>query len=284
MTRKMKKSNTLHEYYTKKIDKIHLGLRTVKQIPSEKNIHELRVEIKHWRAVINLLKTIAPANFTAFCHHNPLHKIFKLAGHVRELQINSHLLIKCKFPNELHAIYSSYSTTNEAKYLNELNKQITEFDYQLLNRINKQVKRTIKSLNEITIANEALIYIKTETAKTKEILRPEYNHVIIHRIRTHLRSANLCTAFTKAIKPSIQLAHYFNALKKTAESIGKIHDNIVLIQYLESSIIKTDQIQGKQLSVVIRGIEKFKKRNQAIYKNSKKEIESILKYNHRISL
>src|SRR5450631_2201940 len=88
----------LYKNFKEEIHRFIHHLEKANDIPDEKNIHQLRADMKQMFAVFHLLEMLFPEKFKAKQYHSTLKKLFKSAGDLREPQVNSMCLQNYEFP------------------------------------------------------------------------------------------------------------------------------------------------------------------------------------------
>ena len=82
----------IYRYYKKEACKILELFENINKNADEKNIHQFRVAIKKLRAVFHLLEMLYPFKFISKDHYKIIKPIFKIAGIIREDQINHSII------------------------------------------------------------------------------------------------------------------------------------------------------------------------------------------------
>jgi CHAD domain-containing protein len=85
----------LTTYTTKRFKNLTLQLKSYAHIQDPEVLHEIRVEVKKIKVVLNLIG-FSVKKFNAHKHFIPFRTIFRQAGKIREPEVLYKLLLKCK--------------------------------------------------------------------------------------------------------------------------------------------------------------------------------------------
>jgi CHAD domain-containing protein len=274
-------TNHLSNYYSKEIDLFLEHLITANTVLTEKNIHQLRVDIKRIRSVFQFLEVIVKQELNTKQYTHCLKKLFINAGKLREIQVNRVCITKYRFPKEITEKYKKYLSKKEQELSNRLKKTIKDFDDSVLKKSKKLIKKTTFNLNNKKICDESLSYIKDKTRKIEKLLSAGNKPVIIHRIRMQLKSLHTIVSFLQKTNPSEKLEKTLKLIKQTGVLIGNWHDKLILINSLEIFFIKKEKITENELPVLEIILNKIETENNLILKNVKNKINSVVRTIHK---
>jgi CHAD domain-containing protein len=275
----MKEKNAayhLSNYYSNEVDLFLEHLIRVKTKPTEKTIHELRVEIKKLRSVFQLLAVIAKKEFNIKNYTNSLKDLFDTAGKIREIQVNQICFTKFKFSKEINDKYKKFLLNREEELGNKLKKTINNFDKSVLINSKKQIKKITGDLNNKKMWDACLFYLKDKTLKIENLLSAGNNPLIIHKIRIRLKSLHTIATFLQKTNPIQKNEKILQLIKQTGALIGNWHDNLVLINSLERYFIKKENLTENKLPLLLRSINKIELENNLIIRTAKVKLNKVV--------
>lgn len=275
----MKEKNAayhLSNYYTNEVDLFLEHLISVKTKPTEKTIHELRVEIKKLRSVFQLFEVIAKKEINIKQFVNSLKDLFDTAGKIREIQVNQICFTKFKFPKEINDKYKKFLLNREVELKDNLKKTINNFDKSVLINSKKQIKKITSSLYNKKMWDACLFFMKDKTLKIENLLLAGNNPLIIHKIRIQLKSLHTIASFLHKINPVQKNEKTLELIKQTGTLIGNWHDNLVLINSLERYFIKKENVPENKLPLFLRSINKIELENKLILRTAKVKLNKVV--------
>jgi CHAD domain-containing protein len=268
-------TNYLTEYYESEVDSFLVRLYKSKISPDEKNIHQLRVDIKRIKAVFQLLEIIVPKKLDLTFNVKAFKKLFKNAGKVREIQVNRTCFSKYKFSEEITDKYKQFLKNREELFRKRFKKTAKNFERDSLKSSKIKIKKIWGKLNDKKIWIECVSFIKGETQKIEQLLSLGNNPAIIHRMRMHIKSLHTIVSLLHKIKPTKEFEKILLLIKQNDILIGDWHDRQVLIDSIERSFIKNENINENKLPALIKTLNKIEEENKFFFKRLKNQVNII---------
>lgn len=200
----------------------HYFEATVRQQDIE-SIHALRVAIKNIKALLYLTEISSKGQFIAKKHFELYSSLFKAAGKVREVQLNTTLI------NSIWgdlSFYIAFLEEQQTRLISELLTETATFDFSKLETEN--IKLSMDLLPEKTVEFNAGRFVTHSLRKVKKRIRKNTQNTALHKIRCYLKPAMemllLQTDLTYNKQSVIE-----NELKTLYRKIGNWHDQAMLI-------------------------------------------------------
>lgn len=195
-------------------------------IAESKQIHKLRVAIKYLRSIHQLLLLVNGIyRCKKFIGH--LKKVFKLAGAIREAQINC--LLFAEFTNDFE-LTEQYRMVQDKRILKgELAYKKALESLSDCNII--ALKSAMENLSDTTISNQLMEFIAIRMEKIIQISGDQVKSGCLHEIRKQLKAIKAIREFSKD-----QDSDFFKLLVQTEELIGEWHDRDILLNDIKKTI------------------------------------------------
>lgn len=210
----MLKKNTQDEYFSKRLKAVKSHIIKFSENKNPEELHGLRVEVKKLRALVLLIERCTTLQFLSLSL-KPLKKIYKLAGSMREADINVKLL-------DSYRISSDVFKANQMEMVNILSSEFSS-------RIGSHLRTVDEILN--------MLIVNTFDIKTDSIQSEIHNQVEIlnrvflkddflnelHECRKRLKNIMyLLAILTKRLKDKLMLNRVY--IDNLQGLIGKWHD------------------------------------------------------------
>lgn len=267
----------LFKYYKKETDLFLEHLDKAKYFPDEKNIHQLRVDIKRIRTVFQLIEMLFPKKLKAKNQYTVFKKIFSRAGEVREAQVNHICFTQYKLPASIYKQYFQFLKRKEKNFKKKFKNSIDRFEIGQLEKSKVKIKRLCKSITEKKIKYECQLFIKGEIHKIEMLLAVGNNSSIVHKIRIHLKAIEAVGDLYYQLNPDKELKKSLTLIKENGTFLGNWHDKIILINSLEVFFMNTVNIKGNKLFLLNELLNKINKENQLFLKSFRGKIKSLFK-------
>ena len=278
--KQMKKTDSniyLYKYYKREVRTFLSHLDKVKNIPNEKSIHQIRVDIKRLRAVIHLFERLSPDKFNSKEYFNVFKSVYNSGGSIRETQVNINYLSRYKISPAMVKQYRHFANENKEKLYKKFKKAVANFDTELLKKSKTKIKNLCSKSDSKVINDKCLIFINEELKKTEQLLKAGDNTAIMHNIRIHLKSLNAIVSLYYKMNPDKKLKKVLMVLKQNGTSIGNWHDKIELIKSLERFIVKSEELKSDKLHNLVTLVNRLKKENQSFFKVMELKLKPIFK-------
>jgi DNA topoisomerase VI subunit B len=161
-------------------------------------------------------------------HRKRTKKLFKLAGKVREDQLNQ-VLIK-----DIPECYCKALSESEVYHIGQLKMFLADYDLNVLEKLNENMLSTIDSIpiKHILRAIEELYGFETEGVLTYLKKLPE--RVWLHKIRIHLKNIQYTENLAEKNNQSLVRESFMRKIKEIADALGEWHDYESLLSSMES--------------------------------------------------
>lgn len=216
----------ISDYYLSLEDSFIGLLKKTKNL-KEKDIHELRVAIKHLKALLQvseLLNTKIPASKVL----KRIKPVFKAAGHYRTNQLNIQLLKK-------HRLEISFSKLLKEQH-HELGKKllnaVSAFDKKAFKKYSAEAVARLKKANTDKVTTTCLDYVDGIKLKCKKKLKPNISNENLHELRKELKTIKTSLQLLMHINPNKLIKTYLKEIAEAETLIGKWHDNAVFYEML----------------------------------------------------
>ena len=258
----------LSKYFNKRHDFLLKLLH--KQSCSRKHIHKVRVEIKKFNSLFELIK-FCFVDFKKKEIYKPYKEIFLQAGKVRDIQLEEETLKKYSVTDSLkkyrkklkesrlieQALFISVAE-KKMRLLNDYDKVVPYFSAVNAKRIHRYIN---KKINQLTAFQFKQVL---ETAE-------------IHAFRKNLKEL-IYNMESLGLKPGSWISDNNNIL----ELLGKWHDSQVIIHHLNESLVSSitsseDKIELEKLIVILSAD------NIDLLKQVKRSIQSVEFDNSKIN-
>ncbi|MBN3036376.1 MAG: CHAD domain-containing protein [Bacteroidales bacterium] len=216
----------VHIYFNRQLGEFRKRLSRSSRGFDMEDIHQLRLSVKRIRALFQFLEYADPGRFDARKDFRTVKKVFKLAGSIRDIQVQYALLDR----NEtgLQKTFHAYREFLESKE----HAAIRAFDAQMLELLVDGIpdfERTRSSIQEMQAGDE--LYARTVRLLNEKIARIDTlrkdlsNDEAVHEIRTLLKQIHYIFDFTrKMIRHKTFLKMSLLELKKIEKTLGEWHD------------------------------------------------------------
>lgn len=226
----------IHEFYLEHKSNFENNLIIARETSKPEAIHKMRTSMKRLRALFQLIQILTERGFNAKKYMKKGRGIFKLAGVIRELQVEEMLVYS--YEESLGIKFMEYS-----QYLfNKENREISKFKENQLSYkkdrkiFNEQVfLKALKSISikDIQIRSQGFVNLKLN-ALTKLNKRGKTIENI-HQNRTILKQIYyLYDILTKLSGWSELLGMEKEEMRQKEQEIGNWHDKVNSFQYLSS--------------------------------------------------
>jgi len=219
------------------------------------DIHQLRVNMKKLRAYFHFLESATNKTFRYKESNKLLKKSFKLAGYIRERQINLELLKNYELSDAVYLQYERFANLNDKKEKEKLDKAIDALNIEEFEKIKQNFHDFFINKNLHDKIELSLDFIGFQIGKIKTILTNREELDKIHRIRIHLKTIKPILFILSGIPESqFEEAHYLS-LKNTEDAIGAWHDRIVLAdslnQFLSDNQLKQNRTEFEKVKNIL---------------------------------
>jgi CHAD domain-containing protein len=238
----------LKQYARQRFKKLTDSLTSYGHVQDPAEIHNIRVEIKKIKALINMVN-FCVRNFKSHQQFVPLRTIFRRAGEIRQPEVVYQLLLLYQIGGILDAQIPKSVKTD--KLSAAFQKEVPQF----LASVKLQSKK-IKVFYKKVSKAEARKYLKNQKLELKKSLFPTFDKVMLHKSRKIIKEI----IYLYWVEKNQKLPRFY---KEAETIIGQWHDKQVLLPVLRKSKA-TDEI-ATLTAACKDDIIKLKKRIAAYY-------------------
>lgn len=223
-------------------------LQNATQTCAEPDIHQMRVMVKKWRALLALAAYCQPKKeINAFMGHYK--QLFTLAGKIRNAQVHTLFLEEQQLAPDMHT-YLIQLQQDEQKYSLKLKKAYAK--YQKTTSEKKLQKKYNAFLTHINASGIKTYQTKTANLISEVITNCYANELELHNLRKLLKqwqyNLNLLQQCGFSFRYSTELTEFLTPFN---ELLGKWQDAAVAIDYLnelnEKQILIMDEYTFQKL-------------------------------------
>lgn len=198
-------------------------------------VHDLRVDIKRFRAFFHLIESINPI-FQAKLHFKPIRRLFKSAGPLRDAHVQQASVQKWSAKLELElSEYFNYLKQKEMKGRKDFSKCAKKFDFQVFN------SNWIKIRQMLMYISADYIQHKSEEKFQQMVLdiiqfknNQDFKEDDYHSIRILSKEARYILEILQKCFPAQEAWEELNkSLRSLHQALGKWHDCDIALQFLE---------------------------------------------------
>ncbi|MDB5273235.1 MAG: hypothetical protein JWO58_1602 [Chitinophagaceae bacterium] len=223
--KKNENENLFYHYFHQEMEAVQKTFTS--SIPSQpRHIHRLRIHIKTIRTLLLLFDETTSGQLKIKKFRTFFRNVFKAAGKVREMQLN-HLLAKQSDATAQEiAVYGKHAHKKKHTAKKHLQKIFSLFDPTLTQKADRKVKTLCKTLSDYVILLQSKQFILEKIKQVQSIPEKSGNEGL-HRLRKYLKSIYAVAFIVCKIHPTEAMKKQLKQLKKTEQTIGEWHDNLM---------------------------------------------------------
>jgi CHAD domain-containing protein len=206
--------------------------------PDAEVVHQLRVSIKRIRAIFLFAEQLAGnENFDASRHYRPLRKLFRMAGDIRDIQVQQNLVAG-------YAVSMNTSFELLLEHLDKLEKRsISRFfdetehfnTIRNLHHLRQIIQNSITPLKGEEIREKAFQMLTGQCDEIRRNLVTIPGNKELHRMRTIIKQMHYILGVLRKSDPAApEFPVPPSALSAAEVLLGQWHDRIVGIELLEN--------------------------------------------------
>lgn len=224
------------------------------------SVHEMRLCMKRLRALFLFLEALEPDIISTKIMLSSFRKLFKRAGHIRDIQIQKKLALHLE--QELNASFSEYIhylNKNEKKAIQVFEKKMhgyePEKDFALIRNI---ISETLSAYppEDISLRGKEIIFDKFMLVRN--MAQKKLNSTQLHAIRTKLKQISYLLKIWKGHDNVTQAIPIDRSFLQIVEiKLGKWHDYVVAQSFIKNFLSsypddKTVPVHYAILSITVR--------------------------------
>ncbi len=215
-------SNPLPPYFSQRVKNLFNHLHDFERNGDDISVHDLRVEMKKIRAILNFLRTIYPSHKLKKASQK-IRSIFQESGEIREYQLLQQWLVKNKF--------SSFDKNYFPKLL--LGRLVNDFraktsdNKQVLKEVTDDIEKYIQVTNPLLAEQYAVdLYVRITNITGEQPAKTDW-HELRKLIKQWMYAVNRL-GNEEVLRAEPDLSYY----DKLQEAIGNWHDAEVIFDSL----------------------------------------------------
>ena len=223
-------------YYRKHEQHLEHFLALCIEETEPENIHQLRVSIKHLRAVLHFTGQISGTeNHIAENQLKSLRKLFKIAGHLRDVQVQQKLLpeyealINVRFDH-----YKTFLDKLEKQFIKKFNSFIEKAKpIHRLSAGQEIIERALEILTPEEIRKGVEQLLASRCSNIRQIMGEKPDDKKLHEIRIIIKQMRYILSIMRKNNPeSLEKIVSLNDLTDPEILLGRWHDIVVGISFL----------------------------------------------------
>jgi len=203
------------------------------------SVHEMRLCMKRLRALFLFFEALEPDVISTKIMLSGFRKLFKLAGHIRDIQIQKKMALH--FEKELKVSYSEYIhflNINEKRAIHAFEKKMhgyePEKDFEMLRNVISETLSTYPSDN-ISLRGQQIILDKFTLVK--KMTKGKLNTTQLHSVRTKLKQITYLLKIWKGHDNVTQIIPVERVHLQMVEiKLGQWHDYVVAQTFIRNFI------------------------------------------------
>lgn len=213
-------------------------------------VHQLRLCIKKLRAFNKLAKQLGLEKHEEYAHMTlHLRKMFKLAGQIRDTQVQLHLLAEReKISGTAHPEFRNWLTRREKKRIARLCDSSRKVVHLSDDIFDTEKSDDIIHSNDESILKNADKVLDDLFVKTQKLAEGNISEPNLHQVRKITKQMRyilniLHCSFPDFTYKTLSIA----AIKEMETAIGHWHDNVIRVELLGRFIMKMKESENTEL-------------------------------------
>ena len=228
--------NYILSYFNEREKEFLRRFENLKTNQEVEDIHQLRVEVKKIRSILQLLDHFPDNTLDSKAYHKMLRRLFRPAGRLREAQMNLEQLDNHE--QILLTGYRRYLQERISKQTEKLNKAITVFDQNSFLEFNKQIRSRIGLFNTDAVRNYMEQFMQKQLDLINRLNQKKQKKKQIHKIRKHLKALGYVLNIAIGGDYNGDLKNLQVLVKETETLIGTWHDMEMLSRSLKKFTVR----------------------------------------------
>ena len=240
-------------------------------------VHDVRVSIKKIRSLFLLLRFISPDEFDLHKYYSEFKPLFKKLGFLRDVQVQSTLLIS--YEEKLEENFSDYSTflkKLDSKQRKKIDKWLPLYAQPDWDHFFNLIRIIVDSSVMDLIIWKSNMFIENKLDEIRELL-PAYDNKTLHKIRRLLKEIRYMIDCLIGFSGEnfFDLVMQKN-IKLIEDDLGNWHDRVVSAQLLERFFSKTKNKSLRPDPAYIRLNDLISRENHVLLDQGKYKLAKVL--------
>jgi CHAD domain-containing protein len=202
-------------------------------------VHDLRVSLKRIDTLIRMLNFNKKANYRLKNCYKPLQKLFKLAGNLRDFQVQVLLIEEMKQNVFIDEIIQKKFNLRKDYFEKKFNNRNGSFNFLLIKRNFHLAEYYIFNVSEQELKKQIASYQKSRITLLEEYSSKEKKSFNLHSARKMIKDLSYLIEMSGS--GNFNEDSKFLQYKETGHFLGDLHDNVVMLEYLEEILFEDSQ-------------------------------------------
>lgn len=213
------------------------------QVPDTDAIHDIRVTIKKYRALLTFAQFVSGKVFSKSKHYAYMSPLYSQSGICRNLFVSREWIINHR--TELLQYYDKMIWIHYESEFNKLLPFIQSWPYDELAQSNAELSDTLSELDD----SDIIAFITQRNRRIKKLLSKKPDDIRLHQIRKDLKKITTMQSLLESKNKS-------SKQKEMAQKIGDWHDGVVCLQLFHQFVSKDILNDNNTLKKHLNNLEK----------------------------
>ncbi len=238
-------------------------IKKLPEVLKPEDVHRLRLAMKKLKYDYRLLEYISSGKFDAKKQFSHYQKLFRIAGEVREDDVNSRLAEELDIQADLLTRYRHFVNRNHDTNYRYLKKSIGRIGRRNAKVVIPDNSGLNKRMNKRKFVRQIYSVIKWKCKRIRKLNLKSKNTIEIHRLRKNLKILHRAMRVYSEVNESKRLDKPAGEVKQAERQLGVIHDRAVFVSSMNDFLKKTGiaSIRSKETGKVF-GVRADSKSNR----------------------
>ena len=224
----------ISDFFDKQDELFMAHLQLARDSFDQEAIHQFRLNLKRIKALFHLTAFCTGDKLNPDALFQPLKKIFKPSGRVRDAQVLTDLVnsyeASCR---EDFTTISEQFLIIQLKFTPKLKKRMEFFNEETLHDAKTNLLHSISHIPDEKLTLRATAWVSSRLAYLSDLRQYINDADVFHRFRAHLKDVFYMIDMLNEYTPiNIQIKADIACLKEIARGIGTWHDHYILLNNL----------------------------------------------------
>jgi CHAD domain-containing protein len=247
-------SATISHVYRKHGRSLVRGIMKARTL-GEKPVHQLRLDIKSIRALLELMEKISDKKTKGRATRRMLRPLFRKAGKLRTTALN--LQLTQQYRSAVLMKFKQYLRKKQVVEGERLVKSLKSIEPEKLDKLQKKNLSAVKKADNDELTAQAVEHLRELLAGVRGDLFDINVDETLHEIRRQLKRVRNIGQLLEEARVEHPFKEELRKVGRTYEKIGKWHDTVDLINELEKFVDRLHDPKGLEKAIPV--IVKLKK-------------------------
>ena len=249
--------HSLQSRYLDYVGNLLASIREIENSITPENIHQFRVGVKKIRVMLRIMEQACCGKFRKDRHFRMMHKLFKPAGSVRELQVNIAL---CRETSGMNS-FVEFLQEKLDKAVQQLQPGIRKFKPDKLEQLNKGLLHRLDSIPDTLLLTTTEDYLHEVQTRINRHLKASARKHSLHRFRKKFRELSEILIILGLFQNNSKLARMQKSAREINRQLGDWHDQTVLAETIKEF---SDCKRGKERKFYRLTLTQLRDRNKVM--------------------